>query len=108
MYIYYIQYIMPKYNNNNNRLSKNTPINIKSTRSTSPSNTNQPTNSTFNTIKDAVIYSTVFSGTSRLMDGILGNRQVDVVEKNGKNDYCEKIMEKYKNDKYNEFLKEEY
>ncbi len=102
MYIYYIQYIMPKYNNN--RLSKNTKV-IKPTSPSNTSSTSQPTNSTYNTIKDAVIYSTVFSGTQRLMDGILGNRKVDVVEKN---DYCDKIKEKYNNDKYNEFLKDEY
>jgi hypothetical protein len=39
------------------------------------------------------------------MDNVLGNRKVDVVEKDN---YCDKIKEKYNNDKYNEFLEEEY
>jgi hypothetical protein len=39
------------------------------------------------------------------MDNIFGNRKVDVVQNN---DYCDKIKEKYNNDKYNEFLELEY
>jgi hypothetical protein len=40
------------------------------------------------------------------MDGIFGNRKVDINE--NKNDYCNKIKEKFNDDKYNEYLEEEY
>ena len=138
MFIHYIQYIMPRYNNSsssNKSSSKNTSPNKSSSKKTSsnitPSNntptTNTPSNNTpttntstnstpfYNTVKDAIIYSTVFNGTQRIMDNVLGNRKVDVVEKDNycdkikeKDNYCDKIKEKYNNDKYNEFLEEEY
>ena len=102
MYIYYIYYIMPRNNRSSNNLPKNNLLKNNLPKNNLPVNN---TSSTLNTVKDAVIYSSVFYGTQRLMDNIFGNRKVDVVQNN---DYCDKIKEKYNNDKYNEFLELEY
>jgi len=43
------------------------------------------------------------------MDNVFGNRKVEVINNNNdNNDYCTKIKEKYINDQYNEYIKEEY
>jgi hypothetical protein len=41
------------------------------------------------------------------MDNIFGNRKLEIIDNND-NEYCEKIKEKYINDQYNDFLKNEY
>ena len=93
---------MPRKNNipSNKTPSNNTPSNNNLLQ-----NNTSSVNQLSNTIKNAAVYSIVFDSTQRLMDNIFGNRKIDVVEKN---DYCDKIKEKYNNDKYNEFLELEY
>jgi hypothetical protein len=65
----------------NKKPLNNTPTNNKSSNNTLSNNILQ-SSSIMNTVKDAVIYSTVFNGTSRIMDSIFGNRKVDIISNN--------------------------
>ena len=93
--------------NYNNKSYNKSPIKQQNTipikqQNTTPKVIPQQNNSIMNTVKDAVIYSTAFNGTSRILDGILGSRKVEVINNNDNdnNDYCTKIREKYNEDKY--------
>ncbi len=92
----------------NNKKSNDKKSNDKTSNDKTSNNKIQPftlqQNSIMNTVKDAFIYSSVFSGTQRIMDNIFGNRKVDI----NTDDYCNKIKEKYKNEEYNEYLQQEY
>ena len=79
-------------------------LNNKSSINKIPQKNNVQPNNVMNTIKDAVIYSTVFSGKQRVFDNIFGNRKIDINVDN----YCDKIKEKYNNDKNNQYIEEEY
>ncbi len=97
-----------KSHKSNNNISK--PVNNLPNNQ----NTNNGSN-IMNTVKDAVVYSIVFNGTSRIFDSIFGGRKVEVEHINNNNNNnnttndikCDDIIKKY-NESHNRELYDFY
>lgn len=83
-------------------MSRNKKSNLP-TKSNNPVTVNPATNnsqpSLMSSIRDAVVYSTVFNATDRIFASIFGNRKIDVVNQQSVQqvDNCAKIIDIYRN-----------
>jgi hypothetical protein len=74
----------------------NSPIKSPNTL---PAPVSIPQPSLMSSIKDAVVYSTVFNATNRIFDSMFGGRKIEVVNQNSnhQDNNCDKIIDIYKN-----------